>query len=89
MASITDNVGGSDVPTFVLQNTVHGRPTVSFAYLDELSDCMLLRLELVVVVVVVVVVLDAGDRIIRTTTSAVLKSNGSWKTRPLSSLSGT
>ena len=76
MSSIADNVGGRGVQTFLLQNTVHALQLASQSYLDELSDCTL-RLQLV---------LDAGDRIIRT--ASVLKSDGSWKTRPLSSLSG-
>ncbi len=76
MSSIADNVGGRGVQTFLLQNTVHALQLASQSYLDELSDGTL-KLQLV---------LDAGERIIRT--ASVLSSDGTWKVRPLSSLSG-
>lgn len=76
MSSSAENFGARGVQTFILQNTVHALQLASQSYLDELSDGTLqLQLDL-----------DAGDRILRS--ASVLSSDGSWITRPLSSLSG-
>ena len=76
MSSVAESFGGRGVQTFLLQNTVHALQLAAQSYLDELSDGSL-RLELL---------LEDGDRILRS--ASVLKTDGSWTTRPLSSLSG-
>jgi ATPase involved in DNA repair len=76
MSNLAEHFGPRGVQTFILQNTVHALQLASQYYLDELSDGSL-RLELI---------LDSGDRILRS--ASVLKSDGSWISRPLSSLSG-
>ncbi len=76
MTISAENFGARGVQTFILQNTVHALQLASQSYLDELSDGTL-KLQLN---------LDAGDKITRT--ASVLSSNGSWISRPLSSLSG-
>jgi DNA repair exonuclease SbcCD ATPase subunit len=76
MSMVAEHFGPRGVQTFILQNTVHALQLSSQYYLDELSDGSL-RLELM---------LDSCDRILRS--ASVLKSDGSWISRPLSSLSG-
>mmetsp|Transcript_15254 Transcript_15254/g.28717 ORF Transcript_15254/g.28717 Transcript_15254/m.28717 type:complete len:1362 (+) Transcript_15254:108-4193(+) len=76
ISNVAEHFGPRGVQTFILQNAVHDLQLASQYYLDELSDGSI-RLELI---------LDSGDRILRS--ASVLKSDGSWISRPLSSLSG-
>jgi DNA repair exonuclease SbcCD ATPase subunit len=76
MTELAESLGQRGVQTFVLQNVVDALQTVSQMYLDELSDGAQ-RLELS---------LDSGDRISRK--AFVRVTDGDYRERPLSSLSG-
>jgi DNA repair exonuclease SbcCD ATPase subunit len=76
MSDLAERFGQRGVQTFVLQNVVEALQVISQTYLDDLSDGAQ-RLQLS---------LDAGDRISRT--AFVCGSDGEYKERPLSNLSG-
>lgn len=76
MTDLGERFGQRGVQTFVLQNVVKALQSISQTYLDDLSDgAQRLKLSL-----------DAGDRISRT--ALVCGSDGEFKERPLSTLSG-
>lgn len=74
--SLVDIFGSKGIQTFVLRNTVKALQYYSQSYLDELSDGSLqLGFEV-----------GQSDNIIKQ--AKVLGADGTWRTRPLSSLSG-
>lgn len=76
MASLSDAFGNRGIQTYVLQNAVNDLQTTTQSYLDDFSDgAQRLQLEL-----------DAGDRISRR--AFVREPDGSYKERPLATLSG-
>lgn len=76
MADLAENFGQRGVQTFVLENVVSQLESLTQSYLDELSDGAQ-RFSLS---------LDTGDRILRS--AQVCGSDGSFKSRPLATLSG-
>lgn len=76
MSDLGERFGQRGVQTYILQNAVDSLQTLAQTYLDQMSNGSL-RLELS---------LDAGDKITRR--AFVLGSDGQFKERPLSTLSG-
>jgi len=76
MSSLSEAFGNRGIQTFVLQNAVKDLELITQGYLDDFSDgTQRLQLEL-----------DSGDRISRR--SLVREPDGSFRDRPLATLSG-
>ena len=76
MSKLSDAFGNRGIQTFVLQNAVNDLEVLTQGYLDDFSDGAQ-RLQFT---------LDAGDRILRR--SLVREPDGSFRDRPLATLSG-
>ena len=76
MSRLSEAFGNRGIQTFVLQNSVHDLEILTQGYLDDFSDGAQ-RLQFT---------LDAGDRILRR--SLVREPDGSFRDRPLATLSG-
>jgi DNA repair exonuclease SbcCD ATPase subunit len=76
MSDLGERFGQRGVQTYVLQNAINSLESLTQTYLDQMSDGGI-RLELS---------LDAGDKITRR--AFVLGSDGKFRERPLSTLSG-